>query len=105
VIITHDMGVIAEIAHRVVVMYAGRPPRSDRNSTSFDRRATPTPGGYSARYARGREDSPARHDSGNAVSPLESDRLCVRAALSDRMDICADARRCAGPATTSTPAG
>jgi len=50
VIITHDMGVIAEIAHRVVVMYAAARPRSDRNSTSFDRRATPTPGGYSARY-------------------------------------------------------
>jgi len=83
------MGVIAEIAHRVVVMYAAARPRSDRNSTSFDRRATPTLG---ATRRGTRADVKTRRlvtIPGNAVRRRGADRLCVRAALSVRMDICA----------------
>jgi energy-coupling factor transporter ATP-binding protein EcfA2 len=30
ILVAHDLGVIAEMADQVIVMYAGRPPRSRR---------------------------------------------------------------------------
>jgi len=50
VIITHDMGVIAEIAHRVVVMYAGRPAEIGPELDVVRSARHPYTWGYSARY-------------------------------------------------------
>ena len=49
VLITHDMGVVADIAERVVVMYAGRSSRKGRGMRSSATRSTRTPGGCSGR--------------------------------------------------------
>lgn len=44
-LVTHDMGVIAEIADRVAVIYAGRLVERGRWPKSCTRRAIPTPRG------------------------------------------------------------
>ena len=48
VLITHDMGVVAENADRVVVMYAGRKVEEAGADDLFDGRRTPTRGACSA---------------------------------------------------------
>ena len=48
VLITHDMGVVAENADRVIVMYAGRKVEEADVDDLFERPATPTRGACSA---------------------------------------------------------
>src|SRR5665213_106716 len=90
VIITHDMGVIAEIADRVIVMYAGRPAeigpeidvvRSPRHPYTWGLLgAVPRAGVKNRRLVT---------IPGNAVSPLEVPEGCAFAArCPHKMDIC-----------------
>lgn len=92
VIITHDMGVIAEIAQRVVVMYAGRPAeigpeidvvRSPRHPYTWGLLgAVPRVGNRNRRLVT---------IPGNAVSPLEVPAGCAFAPRCQyRMDQCAE---------------
>jgi peptide/nickel transport system ATP-binding protein len=91
VIITHDMGVIAEMAHRVVVMYAGRPVEIAPELELVRRPRHP--------YTWGLLDAVPRLDAkherlrtirGNAVSPLNLPPGCAFAPRCDYvMDQCA----------------
>jgi peptide/nickel transport system ATP-binding protein len=54
-LITHDLGVIAETAQRVVVMYAGRKVEEARVEDLFDRPLHPYTRGLMASIPRGRE--------------------------------------------------
>src|SRR5436189_280614 len=54
-LITHDLGVIAETAHRVVVMYAGRKVEEAGVNELFDRPMHPYTRGLMASIPRGRE--------------------------------------------------
>ena len=55
VLITHDLGVVAETAHRVVVMYAGRKVEEATVEELFDRPAHPYTRGLMASIPRGRQ--------------------------------------------------
>jgi peptide/nickel transport system ATP-binding protein len=92
VIITHDMGVIAEMAHRVVVMYAGRPAeigpeidvvRAPRHPYTWGLLgAVPRAGTRSRRLAT---------IPGNAISPLDVPVGCAFAPRCEyRMAICVE---------------
>jgi peptide/nickel transport system ATP-binding protein len=92
VIITHDMGVIAEMAHRVVVMYAGRPAeigpeidvvRAPRHPYTWGLLgAVPRAGTRSKRLAT---------IPGNAISPLDVPVGCAFAPRCEyRMAICVE---------------
>lgn len=92
VIITHDMGVIAEMAHRVVVMYAGRPAeigpeidvvRSPRHPYTWGLLgAVPRSGTKSKRLTT---------IPGNAISPLDVPAGCAFAPRCEyRMAICVE---------------
>ncbi len=92
VIITHDMGVIAEIAHRVVVMYAGRPAEIGPELEVV--RAPRHPYTWGLLGAVPRADVKSRRlvtIPGNAVSPLEVPIGCAFAPRCQyRMEICAE---------------
>jgi peptide/nickel transport system ATP-binding protein len=92
VIITHDMGVIAEIAHRVVVMYAGRPAEIGPELDVV--RAPRHPYTWGLLGAVPRADVKTRRlvtIPGNAVSPLEVPIGCAFAPRCQyRMEICAE---------------
>jgi len=92
VIITHDMGVIAEIAHRVVVMYAGRPAEIGPELDVV--RSARHPYTWGLLGAVPRADVKTRRlvtIPGNAVSPLEVPTGCALAPRCQyRMDICAE---------------
>ena len=108
VIITHDMGVIAEIAHRVVVMYAGPSGRDRTRARRGARRAPPLYLGAVGRGpARRGAHAPTGHDSRQRrLAARGAGRLRLRAAL--RLPdgrLRAAPTRCAVPTTTSTPAG
>jgi peptide/nickel transport system ATP-binding protein len=59
-LITHDLGVIAETAHRVVVMYAGRKVEEATVEDLFDRPVHPYTRGLMASIPRGRQGVRAR---------------------------------------------
>ena len=91
VIITHDMGVVAQMAHRVVVMYAGRPVEIASELDLVRRPRHP--------YTWGLLDAVPRLDvaherlrtiRGNAVSPINLPPGCAFAPRCDFvMDACA----------------
>jgi peptide/nickel transport system ATP-binding protein len=90
VIITHDMGVIAEIADRVIVMYAGRPAEIGPELDVV--RSPRHPYTWGLLGAVPRADVKNRRlvtIPGNAVSPLEVPVGCAFAArCPHKMDIC-----------------
>jgi peptide/nickel transport system ATP-binding protein len=59
-LITHDLGVVAETAHRVVVMYAGRKVEEAPVELLFQRPAHPYTRGLLASIPRGRQGARAR---------------------------------------------
>ena len=59
-LITHDLGVIAETAHRVAVMYAGRKVEEAGVNALFDRPIHPYTRGLMASIPRGRQGARAR---------------------------------------------
>jgi peptide/nickel transport system ATP-binding protein len=90
VIITHDMGVIAEMAHKVVVMYAGRPAEIGPEIDVVRNPRHPYTWGLLGAVPR----VESRNDRlttipGNAVSPLDIPEGCAFADRCEhRMDIC-----------------
>jgi len=90
VIITHDMGVIAEIADRVIVMYAGRPAEIGPEIDVV--RSPRHPYTWGLLGAVPRADVKNRRlvtIPGNAVSPLAVPEGCAFAArCPHKMDIC-----------------
>ena len=90
VIITHDMGVIAEMAHRVVVMYAGRPAEVGPEIDVVRNPRHPYTWGLLGAVPRieSRNDRLATIP-GNAVSPLDIPEGCAFADRCEyRIDIC-----------------
>ena len=74
-LITHDLGVVAETAHRVVVMYAGRKVEEAGVEALFDRPIHPYTRGLMTSIPRGRQGARARRLSeipGMVPSLLES---------------------------------
>jgi len=59
-LITHDLGVIAETAHRVVVMYAGRKVEEATVDALFDKPVHPYTRGLMASIPRGRQGAHTR---------------------------------------------
>jgi peptide/nickel transport system ATP-binding protein len=59
-LITHDLGVIAETAHRVVVMYAGRKVEEATVDALFDKPVHPYTRGLMASIPRGRQGARTR---------------------------------------------
>jgi peptide/nickel transport system ATP-binding protein len=60
ILITHDLGVVAETCQRVIVMYAGRKVEEASVMELFDRPAHPYTRGLLASIARGRAGARAR---------------------------------------------
>ena len=91
VIITHDMGVIAEIAHRVVVDVRRTSGRDRSRTRRRSRGAPPLHLGTARRgAARRREDPPARDDPRQRRLAARTSRRAVRSprAVEYRMDVC-----------------
>ncbi len=82
VLITHDMGVVAETADRVIVQYAGQQVEASSTRASL-RRSAPSLYRRAARRAAGARDGapPARDSRRGAGTVRPSARLPVLAAL------------------------
>lgn len=85
-LITHDLGVVAETCQRVIVMYAGRKIEEAPVVTLFDHPAHP--------YTRGLIAATPRIDNGDADAPLAEIPGLVPS-LSEPIVGCAFAPRCA----------
>ena len=74
ILITHDMGVVAETAQRVVVQYAGQQAEAQDVAGPVRRPAAPLHRGAAARAARARRDAPSadhpRHRAGRRRPPV-----------------------------------
>ena len=85
ILITHDLGVVAETCRRVIVMYAGRKVEEAATAELFDRPLHPYTRGLMAsipRAARRRPQAPPRRNPRHrAVAARADRRLRVRAAL------------------------
>ena len=82
VLITHDMGVVAETADRVIVQYAGQQVEANTTRALF-RRPAPSLHCRAARRPAGASDAAAaaRHSRRRAGPVRPAERLPVRAAL------------------------
>ena len=74
ILITHDLGVVAEVAERVMVMYAGRKVEEASAAALFRAPAAslypgPARRGAEARFLAHRRRNPARRDSGHCPQP------------------------------------
>ena len=78
ILITHDLGLVAELADRVVVMYAGRVAEIGDATRSSACRCIPTPRGSWAASPDGWRAKAAATDPRSATEPDTSPlRLCV----------------------------
>ena len=112
VLITHDLGVIAETAHRVVVMYAGRKVEEARVEDLFDLPLHPYTRGLMASIPRGRQGArkqrlteipgivPSLRESSPGVPPLRGCAFAPRCGFAT--DRC---RQEAPPLNVCTPGG
>jgi peptide/nickel transport system ATP-binding protein len=85
-LITHDLGVVAEMAQRVVVMYAGRKVEEATVTDLFDRPRHP--------YTRGLMKSIPRLGGGQAVGKRLAEIPGVVPSLREPIPGCAFAARC-----------
>jgi len=86
-LITHDLGVVAEMAQRVVVMYAGRKVEEAAVNDLFDRPRHP--------YTRGLMNSMPRLGAGHAVGRRLAEIPGMVPSLREPIAGCAFATRCA----------
>lgn len=86
VFVTHDLGVVARVADRVAVMYAGKTSRPAQRRISSTTRATPIRGGCCARCPRSRAER----------RRCQSSPACRRRSLTRR-------KATPSPPATSTP--
>jgi peptide/nickel transport system ATP-binding protein len=94
-LITHDLGVIAETAQRVVVMYAGRKVEEAAVEPLFDRPLHPYTRGLMASIPRGRQGArkhrlteipgmvPSLREPAPGVSPLQGCAFADRCGMAD----------------------
>ncbi len=87
-LITHDLGVVAGVADRVQVMYAGRPVERGTVDELFYDAASPVHGGVArvaatAGPAVGQEQPAAPDQGAAAVADLRAARVCVPSAVPD----------------------
>ena len=109
ILITHDLGVVAETARRVIVMYAGRKVEEAEVDELFARPLHPYTRGPAASIPRldlmrGAEERhrPAAGDPGHRAAAVRpAGRLRLRAALRVADDLCRRERRLRGEAAGS----
>lgn len=90
--ITHDLGVIAEMADYVVVMYAGRVVEKGTTEEIFDRPAHPyTIGLMSSKPVVGRQTEKLYSIPGKVPNPIDMPDYCY---FKDRCELCLE--RCEG---------
>jgi oligopeptide/dipeptide ABC transporter ATP-binding protein len=89
-LITHDLGVVAETAHRVIVMYAGRKVEEGTTSEIFrDPRHPSTRGLLEAAQWEEGEGELLREIPGTVPSPFDMPRGCSFAPRCPRaVDLC-----------------
>ena len=82
IIITHDLGVIAELAEKVVVMYAGTVVESGPVKEIFNAPCTPTPSADALDPAAARRTGTAGHHRRRAApGAVRAHALPLRATL------------------------